>query len=291
MSENHIRFQKQRELGDIITDTFRFLRENYRLLLKLIFKITGPVFLIVLLALGYYSYLSLESLGNPFLSLGTGENITMIFSSLFILMSSLLAFYVLLNGTVLHFIRSYIENEGNVQERAVFEGVKHDFGRLLGLLILGTVIVGFGMMLCVLPGIYLWAPIAITPAIMIFGRLSVTDSIGEAFKLIRDNWWSTFFSLLVVVILVYIIGLIFQFPMLIYFFLKTLTSVQEGSVADPSSLFDWVYVVFNVISSLFQYLLSTIVIVATALIYYNLDEKKNFTGSYQTINNLGSATK
>ena len=65
--------------------------------------------------------------------------------------------------------------------------------------------------------------------------------------------------------------------------------VQEGSAADPSSLLDWVYVVFNVISSLLQYLLSVVVIIAVAFIYYDLNEKKNFTGTYETISNLGSS--
>lgn len=291
MTENYIRFKKQREVGEIITDTFRFLRENYRPLLHLIFRITGPVFLIVLLALTYYSYLTIDTLENPFLVINTGQGMTMVVISLFILLFSLLAFYVLLIGTILHFINSYILNEGTVNEQQVYQGVKNDFGSMLGLLLLGVMITGFGLMLCVFPGIYLWVPFAIAPASLVFARLPLMDAINHTFSLIKGNWWFTFFSLVVIVLLVYIIGLIFQAPMLIYFFFKSLTSSQAGSVADPSSMLDWVYVVFNVISSLAQYLLSSIIIIAIAFIYYNLDEKKNFTGSYEIISNLGSSDK
>ena len=37
MTNNYINFKRQRELGEVISDTFKFLRENYRLLFKMIF--------------------------------------------------------------------------------------------------------------------------------------------------------------------------------------------------------------------------------------------------------------
>lgn len=291
MNQNYINFKRQRDLGEIISDTFRFLRENYKLLFKLIFKIAGPIFLVLVLALSYYSYIGGENLGNPFMTDAIGENQGLFFLSFFILMVTLMAFYVFLYGVVLNFIRSYIENKGQVSEKEIYSGMREDFGGLLGLLVLVAIITFFGFLLCVLPGIYLWAPLSLSPALLVFGRHSISDALTESFSLIRDNWWITFFTLLVMAILVYVITLIFQMPLYIYYFFKALTMVEEGSIGDPSDLFDWVYVVFNVISSLAQYLLSTILIIATAFIYYNLDEKKNFTGSYETISNLGSQEK
>ena len=291
MTQNYINFKKQRDIGDVISDTFKFLRENYKLLFKMIFKIAGPAFLVLLLALSYYSYISFSSLDDSMFSFAENLDTGMLIISFFILFCSLLAFYVLLYGTVLHFIHSYIQNESEVAEKEVSQGVKQDFGGLLGLLLLVGIITFFGLILCILPGIYLWVPLSIAPPLLVIGRYSVVDSISESFNLIKDHWWNTFLTLLLIVILVYIIGLIFQIPLIIYFFVKTLTVVQEGSNADPSSLFDWIYIVFNVISSLAQYLLSSIVVIASAFIYYDLNEKKNFTGSYETISNLGSSEK
>lgn len=288
MTENYIRFKKQRDLGEIISDTFKFLRENFKPLFKLIFRITGPAFLVLLLALSYYSWLSLDTVGNSIFGVAEGMDVGMLLISGFILLSSLLAFYVLLYGTVLHYINSYVNHQGNVVEQEIYEGVKHDFGSLLGLLLLSGIVLIFGFFLCVIPGIYLWVPFSIVPAILVFRRSSVSDSIHDVFTLIKDNWWMTFFTLLVIAILIYIIGLIFQFPLFIYYFIKAFTSAQEGSLADPASLFDWVYVVFNVLSNLVQYLLSSVLIIAAAFIYYDLNEKKNFTGTYETISNLGS---
>jgi hypothetical protein len=288
MSNPTIDFRRQRELGDVISDTFKFIRQEFKPLIKTIFKITGPVFVILLLAIGYYSYLGMDLLANPFLADASEVNVEMYFISLFILFSSLLAFYVLLYNTILHYIRSYMANAGIVNDTEVFEGVKRDFGRMLGLLLLAGIMTGVGLLLCILPGVYLWVPMALTPAIMVFGRNSILDSIGQAFDLIKNNWWNTFFTLFVITLLVYIIGMIFQFPLMVYYFIKTLTMSTEGSAANPADLVDWVYVFFNVISSLFQYLLSTIVVISTAFIYYSLDEKKNATGSFERISNLGS---
>lgn len=288
MSQPPIEFRQQRELGDIITDTFKFIRQNFKPLFSAIFKIAGPVFLILLLAIGYYSYLGMDFFENPFLTNEPVINWEIYLISLFILFSSLLAFYVLLYGTVLHYINSYIKNAGVADYSEVVSGVKKDFGRILGLLLLGGIITVFGLLLCILPGIYVWVPISLAPAMLIFARTSVIDSISYSFSLVTDNWWTTFFTLFVITLLVYIIGMVFQFPLMIYFFIKALTMSQEGSAASPADLIDWVYVFFNVLSSLFQYLLSVIVIVASAFIYHSLDEKKHGTGSYERISNLGS---
>ena len=288
MSQKTIEFKKQRELGDIITDTFKFLRQNFKPLFKAIFKITGPVFVILLFAIGYYSYLGMDILQNPFFGDNEDVDVEMYFIALFILFSSLLAFYVLLYGTVLNYIKSYIRNSGVVDNTEVFQGVKNDFGSMLAIMIVSGIITIFGLLLCVLPGIYVWVPLSLAPAMLVFARTSIADSISYAFSLIKDNWWSTFFTLFVLTLLVYLIGMIFQFPMMIYMFIKAFTISQQGSAANPAELIDWVYVFFNVISSLFQYLLSVILIVASAFIYHHLDEKKNATGSYERISNLGS---
>ncbi len=291
MTENYIRFKKQRDLGDIVTDTFKFLRENYKPLFKLIFQIAGPAFLVLLVALSFSSYLSMDTFGNSIFTMADGVDVGTFLISAVVMILSLMAFYILLYGTVLHFIYSYIRHDGAVVEEEVKEGAKSDFGGLLGLILLTGLMMIFGIALCVLPGIYLWVPLSVAPAILVFGRTSVSDAISESFNLIKDNWWMTFFTLLVMTILMYLISLIFQIPLFIYYFIRTFTMVQEGSAADPSSLFDWVYVVLNVISSLFQYLLTVIMIVAAAFIYYDLNEKKNFTGTYETISQLGSSEK
>lgn len=289
MSRQHLEFEKERELGEILSDTFGFLRENIRPLSKVVFKVTGPVFIILLLAIGYYSYVGMDIFKNPFLvSENSSLNGGTYLIALFVLLASLVVYYVLLNLAVLHFISSYTENSGHAKEQEVYTGVRKDFGSMLGLLLLSCIIIFFGLMLCFFPGIYLWVPLCIAPSVLVLEGKSGTASIRESFYLIKENWWRSFFTLFVMALLVYIISMIFQLPLIIYFFIKILTTSTEGSAADPASLVDWIYILFNVLSSMAQYLLSTILIVTSALIFYNLREKKYATGSLKRISNLDS---
>lgn len=286
MNDNYINFRRQRELGEIISDTFKFIRENYKLLFRLIFKIAGPVFVVLVLAMGYYYYVvGYQPLMSNIFDFRPGEMIL----ALILMLVSFLGFFALLQGTIFHYIKSYVENNGDVNPLQVRTGVKSDFGKILGVTLMTGVLIFIGLMLCILPGIYLWVPLSFAIPLVVFGRRESIDSIKDAFELIRDNWWMTFISLFIMALLMYLVSLIFQIPMFIYIFIKAFTVVQEGSAASPEMFIDWVYIVFSVISSLAQYLLYTILIIAIAFIYYSLDEKKNATGSLDTISNLGSS--
>lgn len=277
-----IEFKKQRELGDIINITFKFIRENYKPLFQLIYKIVGPFFILLILAVAYYTY---SVAGNPIEAITSGGSNFVI--SILLMLVAMLLFYAALYGTILHYIKNYISNSGQVNEADVKTGVQKDFFNLILLSIISAILIIAGMMLFILPGIYLMVPLALAGTILVFKNYSVTEAISYSFTLIKDNWWITFVSLLVIWILVYFIGLVFQIPLIIYTVIKTLTMAQEGSMADPASYSDWIFITLNVLSTVIQYLLSTISIIGLAFIYFNLNEHKNLTGTYETIDKLG----
>lgn len=282
-NEQTIKFKKQREIGDVITDTFKFIRENYKLLLSYIFKTTGPFFLILVIAVGYYTYsVAGNTLASP-LEGGIGNFIV----SFTVLMGALLLFYSALYGTILHYIKSYISNGGNVPEAEVKAGVQKDFFKLLLLSFLSGILIIAGFIMFVIPGIFLLVPLSMAGAVLVFKDYSVSESISYCFTLVKDHWWITFITLFVIAILVYIIGLVFQVPLIIYTVIKTLTAVQEGSLANPELFRDWIFISLQIISSVIQYLLSIITIIAIAFIYFNLNEHKHLTGTYETIEKLG----
>lgn len=291
MNKQYIQFKKQRELGDVITDTFSFLRQEYKPLLQMIIKLVGPAFILLALAIGYYSYVTMGTFDSGLTVAISTENPAGIFVALFILLISVLIFMGMLYGTVLHFIKSYIEHDGMVVPEEVKQGTMNDFGSLIGLSLLIGIMLFFGFMLCVIPGIFLFVPLSFSFSILVFERKSISNAISASFDLVKDNWWMTFLSLVVIAILVYIISIVFSIPMIFYMFIKGFALSQEGSVANPEELFDWVYVLLSVFSSLVQYLLYTITTIALAFIYFNLREKKYFTGTYEAIDNLGSEKK
>src|SRR5690606_21863730 len=260
-----IHFKKQRELGTILTDIFRFIRLEWRPLLGLIAKTAGPALLILIVAYMYYMQSIFGTMGvierlETMEFLGT----TSVFAILFFLISAIV-YYSLLNGVVLHYVKSYIKNNGMVSQEEVTVGVRDDFWILLGTSFVVGIIVGFGMLFCFIPGIYLGVVLSTAYAIVIFERRDIFDAIGYCFNLIKNEWWMTFATLLVIYLLYYFINMIFQVPQYIYFFVKGFSGSQTLA-ADPTMMFDWVYIVLTSIAMVFQYLMYTMIVLGAVFI-------------------------
>lgn len=289
MNNNYIEFKKKRELGDILTDTFAFIRQNGKSLLSVLLKTSGIPFILLLLASAYYTHSSANIFDPVSIRNGGMYNSGTLIIALFAMLATLLVFYALLFGTVLHYIKNYIDNKGNVDLEVVVQGVKKDFGNIIGLGILSGLITFFGFMLCVIPGIYLYVPMSLVFSILVFRGTSISDAINDSFLLIKNEWWITFATLFIIAILIGVIGFVFSIPALIYTFTKSFTAASEGSLADPSTMVDWVFIALNTLSSAAQYILYIITAISTAFIYYNLNERKHATGALEQIDSLGKS--
>lgn len=283
MSRDHIQFKQQREMGEIISISFKFLRENYKAYFRLLIKVAGPAFLLLIAALSYYSYSTLGDPLNTEVFLSGGFII-----SFGILALTLLLYFSVVYATVFNLIKSYIENEGEIKDLEVTNRAKDDMAKMFGLNIISWIFIFAGMMLFLIPGIYVSVPLSIAMAALIFKQQGISESIAEGFNLVKDNWWMSFLTLVFIWIIIYVISLIFQLPLIIYTFVKAFTSVNEGSAADMSEMFDWVYILFSIISSLVQYIFYSIIPIGIAFLYFHLNEKKNFTGTYERIDKLGN---
>lgn len=284
MNNQYIEFKRQRELGEILSDTFKFIRENYKNTFKLFFKLVGPAFLLLVAAVAYYAW---STLGGGMFSANGFDSSNFIISAALLLIAYLL-YFTSMTGTINHMILSYINNNGKIIDSEVASGLKSDFGKIFLLSILTGILLVAGFLFFIIPGIYLFVPLSLVTAILVFRRNGVTDSISESFQLIKNNWWITFASILCITIIVYLVALIFQIPALIYIFVRAFTVASEGSANNPQDFMGTGYVILNTITSAIQYIVYSIVPIGFAFIYFNLNEKKNFTGTYETIDNLGN---
>lgn len=282
MRQDYIDFKQQRELGDIISDTFKFIRENYKAYFKSVIKIAWPAFLLLIAAVAYYSY---TTVGNSLMFIQDGG----FFIGFGLLMVGLLLYYAVLNVAAFHFIKSYVSNHGKAKHEEVKQGVKTDLGKMFGLGAITWILIFVGLIILIIPGIYISVPLSISAAVLVFKNESIGSSISEGFHLVKDNWWMSFISLFLIWLIVYIISLIFQIPVLIYTFVKMFTMMEENSASatNVANMFDWVYLTLTIIASAIQYLLYAITPIGVAFVYYNLNEQKYFTGAYESIENLG----
>ncbi|MBD1260857.1 hypothetical protein HZY62_09690 [Maribacter polysiphoniae] len=288
---NYIHFKKQRELGEILSDTFAFLRSQFKPFIATYFKIVAPYLLIMLIAVGFYlySFSSVLNIGSSSGSLVSG--VTMLISGLVFLVAMILV-YAVSQSTVLHYIKSYTELQGQTDfdkiRREVYDSLWSFIG--LGIIVVLSIVVGF--ICCFLPGIYLAVPLSLSFSIMIFMNKSVGESFSYGFNLVKDEWWMTFATLLVVGIIVGVAGYAFSLPAQIYQIASMGIFSGEMDALDVNSGFvDPVYIILYMISTLAQMLLNTISIIAGAFIFFNLNEKKNFTGTFERIQNLGKTNE
>lgn len=285
MHQEYIEFKKQRELGEILSVTFKFLRENYKAAGKIFLKLVGPAFILLIAAVTYYAW---STLGVTFMS-SVGLNTSDFIISAALMLLAYLLYVSSMTGTVYHIILSYINNHGKIISSEVAAGMKNDFGKILLVTVISWILIFAGTMLFIIPGIYVTIPVSLATAILVFRRNSVMDSISESFQLVKDNWWNTFASLFCIGVIVYLISLIFQLPAIFYFMFKAFVSASEGSAtANAEGVFGTGYIIINVITSILQYIIYSITPIGVAFVYFNLNEKQNYTGTYETIQNLGN---
>ena len=114
----YIEFKKKRELGDVLSDTFAFLRSQFKPFFTTFFKIVGPFLLVMLICFALYMYFA----GDSFNSILLGDASTGLqaasFATTFIVallyIISVVVVYVLSQSTVLHYIKSYTEGKGQI---------------------------------------------------------------------------------------------------------------------------------------------------------------------------------
>ncbi len=310
MQSQFIQLKKKRELGEIISGTFSFIRKNIKPIFKVLIRTLFIPFILLVVAVAFYSKVS--AVADPFNFLGYDSfdiaEFLIAFSSLAI---AGILYNAILYGSISEYIKAYNQTNGIPDINIVLKEVRINAIRYIGLAFANMVIVILVFIILAIPGILiisntgnflgiLFILIAFIPLIYLYVRFSLifpaivnkSSSIFESFitsgKLIKDEWWNTFFTLFVIGLLIGVIGFVFQLPAAIYGAVKAFTSVQEGTLSDPSTLYDGITITLQTIGSAINYLLYIILAVAINFIYFNLNERKNQTGSLEKINTIGN---
>lgn len=290
-------FKKERDFGEIISDTFSFFSQNNKKLFNIFFKFIGPFILLLVITSTLYQYKTGDLLSDVSI---IGTNLDSFFSSiienLFVLvlfLISTLLTSIITYLVILHAIKSYISNNGEILESDISNGIKEDFWKMTGYFILFYIVAIIGFMLCLLPGIYISVVLAPGVALLVMKDISVTDAFSKCFNLIKDNWWITFATFLVFFILLGILNFIFQLPATIYAFIEGFTGAKDFNSLETNQTLsgvyqDWIYLLFSAIAVIGQYFMNIFSVIMVALVYFNLIEKQEFTGTYEQIENIGN---
>ncbi|WP_426492829.1 hypothetical protein [Hymenobacter sp. 102] len=272
-------FRQERDFGQKIGATFEFIGAHAKPLGKCLLYFVVPFALLAGIGLGITQREVLSSINSGTLrTVNTFDMLTPIY--LLAIGASSLS-YVLLAATVYGYIRLRIDTDA--QQEITPTMVRHYLFRYwLPLVLSGvcSVILSMtGMLLFVIPGIYLGVALSLVWVVQILEEGGIGYSLKRSEGLVRGKWWSTFGLSLVIGIIIGILGMIFQIPQLIGYAGKALHWDFFTS--------DIIVITAGIINSVGHTLLYAPLMVALAFQYFNLVERKEGFGLRMQVMSLG----
>jgi len=281
-----IEFKKRRDFGQVINDTFTFMRQNFKPLIKVYFTFCGLFVLASMLTMLLQQYKMVNIVnnfgieGNPRkLGLGSSLGLEYFLSILFSFVS-----YSSMNVAILSYIAIYVQ-KGNQTPTTdeVWGYFKFYFFRVFWSSILLTMLLIVGLVCCAIPGFWLFPFVSIMFPIMVIENGSLGYSFSRSFKIVKDNFWITFGVLIVVWIIVYACMSMVVLPTSLFNMISMFTHKTPHMSLTLT-------MITTVLQSLCQ-VFTVIPIITISLAYFSLVEQKENTGLMERISNFGNTEK
>lgn len=276
MNPTKIELRKVRDFNGLLSVTFEFLRQNFKLLFKSNLLIAGPFILLSGVFLGLYqsSIFQFSFAANPdFQSFAVPFLLYLFFAGLSYIMLTIVSYsYVML----------YREREqGTFDIDDVWQKAKSSFW-IIFLTGLGSIIIiVFGSILLIIPGVYLAVAFSLIYMVRIEEKTTFFSAMQRCTKIVSGNWWFTFGFIIVLGFIQGFLGFILYIPNYIVMFALAFAGADGASGSTGKIIF----IISSIIASL-GLLLYVISIIGVAFHYYNLVERKEAPGLYQQIESI-----
>jgi hypothetical protein len=261
----NIELNRSREFGDIISDTFAFVKQNFKSLLKPYFVIGGLLLITDILISAWVnanrgdaSITTMAGLGELFFDFIN---------------------HVVLTLVTLSYLAVYRQKDNQPADTIEVWGYfRYYFFRVLFTQIVLLICAAVGFFFCFFPGVYFSVVFSLVTPVMVIENGSFRYSLDRAFKIIKENWWLTFGAIILIVIVTAMIMLIIMLPaMIIYGGTQWLTGEKLDTFAG---------ILQSVMINLCQ-LLWIIPVITITLVYYSLTEEKEGNSLIDRINSFG----
>ncbi|NGY60706.1 hypothetical protein G7043_17390 [Lentzea sp. NEAU-D13] len=107
---------------------------------------------------------------------------------------------------------------------------------LLGATLLSTLVIMVGLLLCIVPGIWLWILFALVTPALVLERCGVGAAFGRSKALVNGAWWRTFGVLLLTAVIGWVISWIISLPFGLMGAASTGFSDDPGAALSAGSL-------------------------------------------------------
>jgi hypothetical protein len=274
-----IELRRLRDFGQIVNDSFTFLKENFKPLFKALLIICG-FFILIGAVSTVFTYMNILS---PFTMDFNRYNASV--QPLAYLAGALIsAFILILTQVFIHFvtfcyISVYIQKNNNTPTLAEVWGYfRYYFFRILGSGIVIFLLVVAGFFLCLIPGIYLVPVTSLIIPIIVIENTSFGYAFNKSFRLIKGNWWLVFGVLFIMSLIVGVASSAVSIPLSII--------AVSGKFLSLKSFTLPLLIIFSFLRNVFM-LAYVLPAIAICLCYFNLAEQKDATGLLGRIEKLG----
>jgi hypothetical protein len=279
MSQFELR--QTRDFGEIITDTFTYFRVHFRSLGKGLLLFALPIIILsgLLFGSGLGETFSMDDPDqlSPEALAATG------FKLLAGILSLLLTFNVI---TFITFRHLHLTDSGysgdEIDMQALLDGGVRNFFGLIGIFIAIGVLTFAGLLLFILPGVYIATKLSLAPAIFMVEKRDLADALITSWKVTNGHWWFTFGISFVMSIIVNIVTNIVVVPFYILLFIVTVSTGQS----EPEQM-------GVLISSMYGLMMITLgllycfPLISQAMVYVTLYEKKTGSRLAEKIDTIG----
>lgn len=283
-----ILLRQVRDFGQIVTDTFRFLRQEGRPLFSAIAATCLPLALLAGFLVGKTvgdfqrmimagGFEDLDNFGQLGLALLGYFGIILVYVQLFAMVNEYLRAY--------HLGEHHGMRAGDLWRRGASQ-----WGSYFGITFLIGLLSVVGIILCILPGIWIGVALVLANASHAIERTGATGGLKRSFALMKDRWWETFGLVIVVTLIQSVIAMALMLPLTIISFAVGInTAMDDGG---PDAMLGW-YGTYMAISTMVQtglnMLTYPIVTVAVAMKYFTIVEEKEGLGLKQRIEGFDQA--
>jgi len=282
MAQQKIQLRKIRDFGENFSDTFQFIREEFKPLLVSFILVAGVFMLITAIFSGLYQKSAFSFLDEIENGGFRNNEISSTFTGMYFLYISVMLISITAMRTVIAvYMKHYDEYEASPTVQQVLSGFLKYFPKIVLYSIPSYLLIMVGLVFCILPGLYLIVVFAPFVFIIVSEDASFGDAFSRSFDLVKENFWLT--------LGIYLVAYI------IYSVSSGITGLVVGLVASAVSYFttkEWstsVGVLMSVVN-IVQYIFYIIFFVSVGLHYYNLVEIKEGTGLAKRLEGLGNNT-
>ncbi|MPQ46391.1 hypothetical protein GCQ56_05155 [Marinifilum sp. N1E240] len=283
MTSNDFKFEKVRDFGALFSDTFLFIKQNFKNLAKGLLYYVFPISLIQGVVLGLIQFNSLTNLssGGNIFTQGSSFLIITTFISYFLMLLA----YSFAMSFVMNYVNTYREKGANNFELSeVWKRMITNIPQVLGALFLCGLLSLVGFFILLIPGIYIAICVSLVIPIVIFEKETVGSAISSCFSLIKNNWWNTFGFLFIISIIGYSLNFFVQLPNFIYQMVVAIF-MSTGDPITPSKALS---ILFSIIQALGYAFIQVLPITAIVIQYFNLIEKKQSPSLLKDLETVGT---